>query len=160
MSYRVRRKFTSSTFYIDDQICKIFFDPEKEYQKGYWFWKVGFVVGKSKRQLNDWFHDRKNKRTRSIMKKITGRTGMKAIRRGFQEVLRLRWIIEPGDCIELDCTSGDPDRQFHALSTKLFIGTDLHITMMRLEIHLISFLLLQKICTRTLQETTITIVFG
>ena len=116
MTYRVRRKFTSSTFYIDDQICKIFFDPEKEYRKGYWFWKVGFVVGKSKRQLNDWFHDRKNKRTRSIMKKITGRTGMKAIRRGFQEVLRLRWIIEPGDCIELDCTSGDPDRQFHAWS--------------------------------------------
>jgi len=116
MTYRVRRKFTSSTFYIDDQICKIWFDPEREYRKGYWFWKVGFAVGKSKRQLNDWFNERNNKRTRHIHKKITGRTGMKAIRKGFQEVLKLRWIVQPGDCIELDCTSGDPERQFHAWS--------------------------------------------
>jgi len=114
MTYRVRRKFTSTTFCIDDQICKIFFSPEREYKNGFWLWKVGFAVGKSKRQLNDWFNDRKNKRALSLHKKITGRTGMKAIRKGFQEVLRLRWIIPPGDCIELDCTSGDPDRQFRA----------------------------------------------
>ncbi len=41
---------------------------------------------------------------------------MKAIRKGFKEVLRLRWLIQPGDCIELDCTSGDPERQFRAWS--------------------------------------------
>jgi hypothetical protein len=116
MTYRVRRKFTSTTFCIDDQICKIWFRPEKEYRKGYWFWKVGFAIGKSNRQLNDWFNERKNKRSKSLHKQITGRAGMKAIRKGFQEVLRLRWIVQPGDCIELDCTSGDPDRQFHAWS--------------------------------------------
>ena len=116
MTYRVRRKFTSSKFYIDDRICKIFFKPDKEYKKGYWRWKVGFAIGKSNRQLNDWWKDRVNKRARSINKKITGRTGMKAIRKGFQEVLRLRWIVAPGDCVELDCTSGDPSRQFHAWS--------------------------------------------
>ena len=41
---------------------------------------------------------------------------MKAIRRGFQEVLKLRWTIPIGDALVLDCTSGDPERQFHAWS--------------------------------------------
>ena len=116
MTYRVRRKFTSTKFCIDDQICKIFLNPLQEYREGYWCWKVGFAVGKSNRQLNDWFNERKNKRSRSLHQKITGRTGMKAIRRGFQEVLKLRWLMQPGDCLELDCTSGDPERQFHAWS--------------------------------------------
>ena len=116
MAYRVRRKFISTKFCIDDQICKIFLNPLREYREGYWCWKVGFAVGKSNRQLNDWFNERKNKRSRSLHQKITGRTGMKAIRRGFQEVLKLRWLMQPGDCLELDCTSGDPERQFHAWS--------------------------------------------
>ncbi len=116
MAYRVRRKFISTKFCIDDQICKIFLNPLQEYREGYWCWKVGFAVGKSNRQLNDWFNERKNKRSRSLHQKITGRTGMKAIRRGFQEVLKLRWLMQPGDCLELDCTSGDPERQFHAWS--------------------------------------------
>jgi len=118
MTYRVRRKFTSTTFRLGDQICKIFLDPLHEMKdyKGYWFWMGGFAIGKSNRQLNDWFRDRNNKRTRSIQNKITGRAGMKAIRRGFEGILRLRWNIEPGDCLSLDCTSGDPDRQFRAWS--------------------------------------------
>ena len=116
MTYRVRRKFTSTKFCIDDQICKVFLHPEHEYRKDCWFWKVGFAVGKSNRQLNDWFNEKKNKRARSIHKQMTGKTGMKAILRGFKEVLKLRWSVQPGDCIELDCTSGDPERQFHAWS--------------------------------------------
>ena len=116
MTYRVRRKFTSTKFCIDGQICKVFLHPEHKYRKDYWFWKVGFAVGKSNRQLNDWFNEKKNKRARSIHKQMTGKTGMKAILRGFKEVLKLRWSVQPGDCIELDCTSGDPERQFHAWS--------------------------------------------
>ena len=116
MTYRVRRKFTSTTFCIDDQICKIFFSPEREYRDGFWLWKVGFAVGKSKRQLNDWYWKRKNKPARSIRNQMVGRSGLKAIRRGFEEVLRMRWLIPPGDAIVLDCTSGDPDRQFRAWS--------------------------------------------
>jgi hypothetical protein len=116
MTYRVRRKFTSSTFYVEDQLCKVCVSPEYKYEEGHYFWKVGFAVGKSRRQLNDWWNDRSNKRKRSIKNQFTGKVGMKAIRRGFQEVLRLRWVIQSGDFIELDCTSGDPDRQFHAWS--------------------------------------------
>ena len=116
MTYRIRRKFTSSTFKVEGQICKIFLEPIKEYEPGYWFWNTGFAVGKSIRQLNDWYWKRKNKRVRRMQNKFTGKSGIKTIRAGFEEVLRLRWCIEPGDCIALDCTSGDPDRQFRAWS--------------------------------------------
>jgi hypothetical protein len=116
MTHRVRRKFTSSAFVVDDQLCKIFLEPLHEYRPGFFVWNVGFAIGKSRRQLNDWYWKRKNKRRRSLERQIVGRSGMKAIRRGVEEVLRLRWNIEPGDCLLVDCTSGDPDRQFHAWS--------------------------------------------
>ena len=116
MSYRVRRKFTSSTFQVEDHLCKIFLDPMREYRPGFWLWNTGFAVGKSHRQLNDWYAKRNNKRRRSLEGAFNGRAGIKAIRRGFMEVLRLRWNIAPGDALVLDCTSGDPDRQFHAWS--------------------------------------------
>ncbi len=47
---------------------------------------------------------------------MVGKSGLKTIKKGFEEVLKLRWIIEPGDAIFLDCTSGDPERQFKAWS--------------------------------------------
>jgi len=116
MTYRVRRKFTSHTFKVNDQLCKVFFEPWHEYEKGYWIWNVGFAVGKSKRQLNDWFWKRKNKRWRSLHNQLLGRQGMKTISQGFKHVLELRWTIPSGDAIVLDCTSKDPDRQFRAWS--------------------------------------------
>jgi len=116
MSYRVSRKTTSNTFRVGDQLCRVTFFPWYEYQPGHWIWNVGFCVGKSRRQLNDWYHKRKNKRTRGITKKITGRAGIATISRGFQTVLQMRWIIPPGDLIVLDCTSGNPEQQFKAWS--------------------------------------------
>ena len=116
MTYRVRRKFTSSTFTVEGQLCKIFMEPFSKFEKDYYFWNVGFAIGKSNRQLNDWYWKRKNKRNRSIRNQMIGRSGLKAIKRGFEEVLRMRWLIEPGDAIILDCTSGDPERQFKAWS--------------------------------------------
>ena len=116
MTYRVRRKFTCSKFYIDNFLCKVFIKPLREYKKGYWQWEAGFVVGKSNRQMNDWFRDKQNKRARAVRNKMTGRVGMKAIKRGFEEVLKLRWLIKPGECLTLDCTSGNPDKQFRAWS--------------------------------------------
>lgn len=116
MSYHVSRHTTTSTFKVDGQLCKIFLEPLKEYRPGFWIWNVGFAVGKSRRQLNDWYWRRQNKRRRSLTNQLVGKSGMKAIVKGFQEVLKLRWNIEPGDVIQLDCTSADPDRQFHAWS--------------------------------------------
>jgi len=116
MSYRICRHITSSTFIVNGQLCKVFLEPMAEHKPGYWWWNVGFAIGKSKRQLNDWYWKRKNKRRRSLDRQIVGTSGMKAIARGFKEVLKLRWTVEPGDVIVLDCTSGDPERQFHAWS--------------------------------------------
>jgi len=114
MSYRVRRKFTSSEFFVDGQRCKIFFEPDEEFEPGFWSWNVGFAVGKSSRQLNDWYRRRNNRRARTLQGKFTGRSGVKAILKGFEEVRRLRWKIPPGDFFVLTCDSGNPEKQFRA----------------------------------------------
>jgi hypothetical protein len=88
----------------------------EQFKPGRWLWNVGFAVGESRRQINDWYFRRKNRRARTLEKQLVGKSGMRTITRGFNEVLRLRWNIPAGDAIVLDCTSGDPDRQFHAWS--------------------------------------------
>jgi hypothetical protein len=115
MTYRISRHLTTSTFTVGNQLCKVFLDPISEYRPGYWVWNVGFAAGKSRRQLNDWYNRRKNRRQRSLDRKIGSVSGLKtAPALGAKEVLRLRWNIQPGDAIMLDCTSGDPERQFRA----------------------------------------------
>ena len=116
MSYRTRRKFTSSTFAVGDHLCKVFLEPRVEYRPGYWLWNTGFAVGKSQRQLNDWYWRRNNRRRRSLDGNFKGKVGIKAIRRGFLEVLRLRWALAPGDVLVIDSTSGHPAKQFAAFS--------------------------------------------
>ena len=74
-SYR-RRKFTTSTFFVEGQLCKIFFQPLSTFNKNHVVWNVGFAIGKSKRQLNDWYWKRKNKRSRSIRNKMIGKSGL------------------------------------------------------------------------------------
>ena len=112
MTHRVRRKLISTKFKINSTLCKIFFEPWMEYLPGFWAWNVGFAVGKGNRQINDWYKKRKNKRYRSLNNKLTGLEGFKTISLGFKTVLDMRWRIPPGDSIILDCTSGDPERQF------------------------------------------------
>ena len=67
---------------------------------------------------------RKNKRARSLRKKLTGDVGLRAIAEGWRTVLKLRWNIEPGDSITFDCTSGKPEQQFRAFNT----GEDIIVT--------------------------------
>ena len=107
-----RRKFTTYKFFVEGQICKIFFHPQKEFKKGFWIWNVGFAVGNSNRQLNDWYWKRKNKRSRSVHRQMTGKIGMKGVTKFFKEILKLRWILEPGDVFYCDCTSHKPEQQF------------------------------------------------
>ncbi len=85
-----------------------------EFQPGFYGWNIGFAIGKSNRQLNDWFKEKKNKRASSLKFKLVGKSGLKFIRYGFEEVLKLRWHIPPGDAIIFDCTSGEPEKQFRA----------------------------------------------
>lgn len=114
MTLRISRKNTSTTFRVGDQLCKVTMDPWGEYKPGHWLWNVGFGVGQSRRQVNDWYNKRKNKRTRRINGRIMGRSGVATISRAAQTVLQLRWNIQPGDAIVLDCTSGNPEQQFRA----------------------------------------------
>ena len=116
MSYRVCRKFTGSLFRVGDHLCKIFLEPMGEYRPGFYSWNVGFAVGKSRRQLNDWYQNRKNRRARSLTKKLLGKSGLRTITKGYEELKKIRWHIEPGDCIVMDCTSKDPAKQFRAFS--------------------------------------------
>ncbi len=116
MTYRPRRRTLSSTIRIGKHLCKVFIEPwDREEGIGV-VWNVGFAVGKSRRQLNDWYHGRRNKRYRSLHKKMTGTEGFKTITRGFNEVLRLRWSIPSGDTIVIDCTSAFPEKQWKTFS--------------------------------------------
>lgn len=114
MSYRRTRHSTSHTFKCKGQLCKIFLEPVFEYQPGFWMWNVGFAIGKSNRQLNDWYKRKRNKRYRSLNNKLTGTTTGAAILKAGKKVFEMRWLIPPGDAIQLDCTSAEPDKQFVA----------------------------------------------
>ena len=116
MSYRVRRKFTSTTFCIDGQLCKLFLNPESVFEKDFYLWNVALAVGKSNRQLNDWYRKKKNKRALSIQGKVVGKSGVKIIQKAYEKIFgELRWLLEPGDCLTISCqSSGKPDKQFYA----------------------------------------------
>ena len=124
MTYRIRRKFTSSTFRVDGQLCKVFLDPLYINVNGGVLWNVGFAVGKSRRQLNDWYFERRNKRARSVKDHMNGKSGMKCIIKFMDEVRRLRWHIEPGDGLVMTCTSKYPDKQFRAWSRWIRMYSD------------------------------------
>ena len=86
MTYRLRRQLISTKFKINKSLCKLFIEPWAEYQRGFWVWNVGFAVGKSERQLNDWYRRRNNKRRRSLEKRMTGIDGFKPISQGWKNI--------------------------------------------------------------------------
>lgn len=116
MTYRVCRKRSTTTFKVNDQYCKLFLIPLHPSGTDHWVWKFGFAVSKSKRQLNDWFNEKKNQRSRLLHQQITGKSGVIPIVRGFQNVLTMRWNLQPGDALFIDCTSVEADKQFSAFS--------------------------------------------
>jgi len=116
MTYRPHRRTLTSTIKVGTHLCKVFIKPWNQLSDGAMVWKVGFGVGKSRRQINDWYHVKQNRRRRSLHKHMTGTEGFKTIPRGFNEVLRLRWLIPAGDTIFIDCTSANPEKQWKTFS--------------------------------------------
>ena len=114
MTYRVCRKRSTTTFKINNQYCKVFLTPLRRWEGEYWIWQLSFAVSKSKRQINDWYKNKKNKSVLNLKNQITGRSGIKTITEGFRQALLLRWGLEPGDILFLDCTSKEADKQFRA----------------------------------------------
>ena len=116
MTYRPHRRTLTSTIKVGKHLCKVFIKPWDKMPSGAVVWKVGFGVGKSRRQINDSYRLRQKRRRRSLHKHMTGTEGFKTIPRGFNEVLRLRWLIPAGDTIFIDCTSADPEKQWKTFS--------------------------------------------
>jgi hypothetical protein len=114
VTYRVKRKICTCSFVVNGQLCKVFLEPVEEHRPGYWLWNLGFAIGKSKRQLNDWYHRKQNKRRRSLDARLTGQHGMKAFSTGVRTMLEMRWAIQPGDVLVIDCTSNNPEKQFRS----------------------------------------------
>ena len=116
MTYRPRRRMLTSTIKVGKNVCKVFIIPCHKLSNGSVVWKVGFGVGRSRRHINDWYNVKQNRRQRSLHRQMTGTEGFKTIPRGFNEVLRLRWLIPAGDTVFIDCTSADPEKQWKTFS--------------------------------------------
>ena len=71
-NYYRRRKFTTYKFFVEGQVGKVFLRRQKKWKDGFWMWHIGFAVGKSTRQVNDWYYMKQNKRARAVRRKITG----------------------------------------------------------------------------------------
>ena len=124
MTYRVSRKRSTTTFKINDQYCKVFLTPEFCFKKNHWVWRVGYAISKSKRQINDWYKNKKNKRANNLRSHLTGKGGFKSSSYGLKKVLLMRWQLEPGDCLYIDCTSRRPAKQFQVWSRWLAYHPD------------------------------------
>ena len=97
MSYRVCRKFTGSLFRVGDHLCKVFLEPMEEYRPGFYRWNVGFAVGKSRRQLNDWYRRKKNRRARTLNQVMRGKAGLTAIQIIVTSTIVAHFIDSTGD---------------------------------------------------------------
>lgn len=62
-------------------------------------WSVGLVIGDTRRQCNDWYECKKNRRQRKVYGKITGDVGLEGLRIGFNFIKRLIDKIDYGDFI-------------------------------------------------------------
>ena len=115
-NYYRRRKFTTYKFFVEGQVGKVFLRPPKKWKDGFWLWHIGFAVGKSTRQVNDWYYMKQNKRAKSVRHRITGKAGIKTVIEAIKGIMTVRWSLHPGDVLYCDCTSSEPDKQFKAMS--------------------------------------------
>ena len=114
MNIRIKRKFKSFKYSINDQICKVFIEPVGFDKNGCYVWNVGVGISSSNRELNDWYWNRKNKRAKSMRLNLPGKGGFKSARCAFFSILKARWHIPAGDMIVWNCESVEPDKQFKA----------------------------------------------
>ena len=115
-NYYRRRKFTTYKFFVEGQVGKVFLRPQKKWKDGFWLWHIGFAVGKSTRQVNDWYYLKQNKRAKAVRNRITGKAGIKTVIEAIKGIMTVRWSLHPGDVLYCDCTSSEPDKQFKAMS--------------------------------------------
>ena len=70
------------------------------------------AIAKSNRQLNDWFERRKNKRSRKLTSKLTGKIGIRSMAIAIRQVREWVELLEPGNVLVIECGSASPDKQY------------------------------------------------
>ena len=74
-------------------------------------WLVCFAVSKSKRQLNDWLNQRKNKRSRTLSKKMTGKSGPGPLMWAFKNLKHIEEYIPNWDSLWFWFDAVEKDKQ-------------------------------------------------
>jgi hypothetical protein len=75
-------------------------------------WLVSLAISKSKRQINDWLSQRKNKRCKQLSLKLTGKHGPLTQAIAVRQLREWFKLIPKGDIIFFRCESFVPDKQF------------------------------------------------
>jgi len=70
------------------------------------------AIAKSNRQLNDWFGRRKNKRSRKLTSKLTGKIGIRSMAIAIRQVREWLELLKPGDVLVIECESALPNKQY------------------------------------------------
>jgi hypothetical protein len=71
------------------------------------------VTGKSKRQLNDWVRERKNKKcVKRLKAKLTNLLDLKGYRIVINTLRKWCDDLSPGDMLAFNCTSAMPEKQY------------------------------------------------
>jgi len=87
-------------------------EPYEHIKRGHWAWNFGFAVGKSNRQLNDWYTNRNRKSANKLKNNFIGKEGAALLLKSLNLCFNMRWGIPPGDLIIVSCNSGKPEKQF------------------------------------------------
>jgi hypothetical protein len=65
----------------------------------YEFYNIGLIIGKSRRQCNDWFYSRGKKNRKRIKGISTGNCGLEGLRFAFNEIKNLQQSLKKGEFI-------------------------------------------------------------
>ena len=74
-------------------------------------WLVCLAVSKSKRQINDWLNCRKNKRSRSLSKNMTGKSGPQPLYWAFKQLKKIEDYIPFQDSLWFWFDAIEKDKQ-------------------------------------------------
>jgi len=108
---RSKKKKIKTLILPDGYLCRIRLVPWIPVEDRY-VWLVSLAVSKSNRQINDWMNKRKNRRTRLLSQKMTGKVG--PLVQSFAVNQLRKWVDEhpEGDSITFKCESVEAEKQF------------------------------------------------
>ena len=92
-------------------VLKLWLKPS--YKVGnFYAWVASMCIGKSIRQINDWYNKRKNKRAKYLNSNLIGTFAMKPQLMAIDQIRNWAKELPEGDAIYLVCESAKPLKQF------------------------------------------------